>query len=228
MKKTSNELEREIIEVLSKKRGKKKVLKDRESAFDVYYADGISYEAILRVVYLKKGIIWVDVESLEYDDEWDAEFDLLDTPAKESIARQLGIDLERKSTMQESYGIICEHYEYLKERIAEYVKAHADENGVLMLEDGDEALRPFVITTYERNNAPDLYTECRCVALRVIDDEVQFCAIQSFVFNEDTQYKSSILADDDNSNLWYTLDWDMANPFQHNIERIAYYLTVNN
>lgn len=227
MKKTSYELEREIIEVLSKKRGKKKVLKDRESSFDVYYGDGTSYEAILREVYLKKGIIWVDVESLEYDDEWDAEFDLLNTPAKESIARQLGIDLERKPTMQESYDIICQHYEHLKDSIAEYVKAHADENGVLMLEDNDEASRPWVITTQEYDRLPDEHTECRCLALRVVDDNVQFCALASTLFDEDTQYQSSVLSQEKNDRFWYTLDWDCANPFQYNIERIAYFLTVN-
>ena len=212
---------------MSKKRGKKKVLKDRESAFDVYYGDGTSYEAILRVVYLKKGIIYVDVESLQYCDEWEAEFDLLSSYAKKSIAQQLGIDLERKPTMQESYDIICEHYEHLKASIAEYVKQHADAHGVLMLEDKDDADRPWVITTKEHDTAPDSYTECRCIALRVVGDDVQFCALASTLFDEDTQYQSSVLSQEKNDRFWYTLDWDCANPFQYNIERIAYFLTVN-
>ena len=227
MKKTSYELEQEIIEVLSKKRGKKMTLKDRESAFDVYHHDGISYESILKVVYLRNGIIYVDVESLQYCDEWEAEFDLLSSYAKESVAQQLGINTKRTPTMQESYGIICEHYEHLKDSIAEYVKAHADENGVLMLRDKDDAIRPYVITTQEYNRLPDEFTECRCLALRVMNGDVQFCALASTLFDENTQYQSSVLSQEKNHHLWYTLDWDMANPFQYNLERIAYYLTIN-
>lgn len=133
----------------------------------------------------------------------------------------------KKFSMQESYDIICEHYEHLKDSIREYVKEHADENGVLMLKDNNEDLRPYVITTQDRSKAPDLYTECRCVALRVIDGDVQFCAIPSFYFDEELEYHSSILAQDDDNNLWYILDWDSSNPFPYNIERIAYFLTVN-
>lgn len=227
MKKTNNELEKEIVEVLSKKRGKKMKLKDDESAFDVYHHDGISYESILKAVCLKNGAVHVNVESLQYGNEWEVEFGLLDDYAKESIAIQLGIDLERKPTIDESYDIICEHYEHLKSSIAEYVTAHADGNGILMLEDGEDAMRPYVITTQEYKRLPDEFTECRCVALRVVDDDVQFCAIPSSLFDENTRYLSSVFSQEKNNHLWYTLDWDMYNPFQYNIERIAYYLTVN-
>lgn len=225
MKKNINELTKEIIEVLNKKRGKKMKFKDDESSYDVYFADGITYECIIRSVYLVPGTVTdsvrVDVESLQGYQEWDAELSEVSSYGREAIAASLGISLERKPTMQESYDIICEHYERLKDSIRKYVAEHADENGILILEDNDDSSRPWVITTKEHDFAPDAYTECRCVALRVVDYDVQFYAVPSRLFRVQRKYTSSELMEF----MWYTLDWDCANPFQYNIERIAYYLT---
>lgn len=229
MKKTNYELKNEIREVLSNKRGKKVKLKDNESAYDVYYRDGITYECILRYVYMSSvKSVHVGVESLQGYEEWDA--DIVDVSARgvAAIAEALGIDLERKPTMQESYDILCEHYEHLKDSIREYVNAHADENGLVLLDDCYDISRPWVITTMEHAVAPDSYTECRCLALRVVNDAVQFCAMPSATVRDGEQFKSSVLSQENFRHMWYVLDWDYSNPFQYNIERIAFYLTQNN
>lgn len=227
MKKTKMQLEIEIIEVLNTKPGKKVEVADQETLCDVYFKDGITYECLLKTVYvgIDDGWLHVDVESAQGYEQWETSIDLIDDAGCEIICRQLGIALEWAPTMQESYDIICKHFEHLKDSIRDYVKARVDKHGILLLKDTDEVIRPCVITTQEYNRLPDEYTECRCIALRVMDYDVQFCALPSSMFDEETQYCSATLAKESNAHLWYTLDWDCANPFQHNIERIAYYLT---
>ena len=101
------------------------------------------------------------------------------------------------------------------------------ENGTTFLSLGGARYPPAVLTYIERCKKPDFWEENDCLALAVNEyGEVWFyvnegvkevSADDAFIRNDDGELEFDY-------NYWYCLDWDYGNSYQHNVERIAYYI----
>ena len=102
------------------------------------------------------------------------------------------------------------------------------ENGTTFLSLGGASYPPAVLTYIERRKEPDFWEENDCLALAVEADGNVW-----FYVNEDAKEVSvdkAFFRSKDGSMMdfdydhWYMLDWDYGNSYQHNVERIAYFI----
>lgn len=107
------------------------------------------------------------------------------------------------------------------------------ENGDVFLTFGDADYCPRVLTYMERRHESDFWEEQLCLALlvRAENDAVLFytseyipAAAHDVVTEEDVFIIDSKGKKDYNYRHWYELDWDMGNSYQHNVERIAFFI----
>lgn len=125
--------------------------------------------------------------------------------------------------IESTYNHLYVALEAMKNEIMEYVKSEVGD-GVLMLRDHDDAVIPYVVVTDQHDDGSDEHFEARALALRIFaKNDVQFYALRTAEGHIDDATPEDLSS---LPGLWYVLDWDMGNLFQHNVERIAHHLSV--